>query len=207
MIAELYKASIRKDDKSLFSDLSFLVSSGDRMALVGGDATTATLILRSLLGMTKLDTGWASYDGEPILPSIAPCFRRDVAYMPKKFGFGSMTIERVAKDIYSEKINKDYKYNAVDVQRSLKQLGVDEKCIGERFDALDKATAQRVAMALAFMFERPVALLDSPTSEQDELGRNIVANFIASQRFDNVAVIVATNDPEIIAVCNKRISL
>ena len=48
------------------------------------------------------------------------------------------------------------------------------------------------------------ALLDNPTSLQDEAGSKLIADYLSSSLFDDVAVGVATSDPSVIAVCNKK---
>ncbi len=98
MNIELYKAAMKFKDNQLFSDLSFISSAGDRLALVSSDAECLTMTLQAMLGMRRMDSGWACIDGEPVLPSVATCFRRYISYLPKNIDFGSVTVEQVAKD-------------------------------------------------------------------------------------------------------------
>ena len=62
-------------------------------------------------------------------------------------------------------------------------------------------------MALTFMFNRPVALFDNPTSEQDDEGRARVIDYIRSPRFKDVAMLLATEDPAIVEVCDKVVRI
>lgn len=207
MIAEIFNASMSMNGNRLFSDISFVAIPGDRVALICDDGNAGTMVLQTFLGMRRLDSGWASFDGEPILPHLAACFRHHITYMPKQFDFGSMTVVDVAKALYGEQINHEISYSADKLADAMQQLGVDKILVNKPFNSLDPATSQRVAIALACIFERPIALFDNPTSHQDEAGRDIVTQFIASERFDDVAVVVATNSQEMIGMCNKTVRL
>ena len=59
MILELYKASLNDGGRKVFSGLSFLVNPGERIAVVGGSCGDRTQLLQVLLGLRRLDSGWA----------------------------------------------------------------------------------------------------------------------------------------------------
>ena len=200
MNIELYKAAMKFKDNQLFSDLSFISSAGDRLALVSSDAECLTMTLQAMLGMRRMDSGWACIDGEPVLPSVATCFRRYISYLPKNIDFGSVTVEQVAKD----KMKGDSKYSLQEAERHLQLLGVESGCLSKSFASLDAYTDQRAALAVTVMDGRPIALLDNPTSLQDEAGSKLIADYLSSSLFDDVAVVVATSDPIVMAVCNKK---
>ena len=205
MIAELYKASTSADGRCLFAGLSFTSCPGDRVALIANDPVAASSAVEAMLGMRGLSEGWASFDGEPVLPHQAAYFRRFVSYLPPRLNFGNVTVGEVARGMYGEDVNSGCKYSVDTVLDCLHRLGVEADSLDKPFASLDKGEAQRAAMALSLMFKRPVVLLDNPTSAQDDDGRRLVAALLASERFDDVSVVVATNDEEIIAVCNKKI--
>ena len=62
-------------------------------------------------------------------------------------------------------------------------------------------------IGLTFMFDRPVALLDNPTSAQDDEGRARVVDFLSSPRFDSVAMLVATDDEALMQACHKVVRI
>lgn len=207
MIAELYKATLSQDGHTVCSDLSFVAHAGERVALVGGNPADASLVLQAMLGMYRLDSGWVCFDGEPMLPRVAARFRHEVAYMPRLFDMGDISMEEVALAMYGERLNKCCQYRETDVVGNLARLGVSRESLVHCLADMDAATSQRALMALAFLFERPVALMDNPTSCQDECGRAAVIDYIGSSRFGNVATIIATDDTQLIAVCDKVVNV
>ena len=207
MIAELYKATLCSGNRDVFADLSFTVKPGQRVAVVCGCPGDGTLLLQAFLGMDRLKSGWVCLDGEPVFPQFAAYFRRSMAFLPRQHGFGVLTPADVARARCAEKANRGLKYSADEVRRSLERLEVDGSCIDKPFDDMDMAVAQRALMALTFMCDRPVALVDEPTLWQDSHGRSIVAEYIASPRFDKSSVVVATRDDAVLAVCDRVIEL
>lgn len=207
MIAELHNATLRVGSREVFANLSFMARPGQRVGIVGGHDGDSALVLQALLGMCRLSEGWACLDGEPVLHQLAAVFRPFVAWLPRDVSFGKATVDDVAHELLGANANHGMAYSADMLRRSLEQVGVDGGCVDRPFGRMDMATAQRALMGVTFMENRPVALMDSPTMWQDDDGRRIVAEYIASPRFDDVAVIVATDDMAVLDVCDKVVNL
>lgn len=207
MTIELYKATLAVGGREVFRDLSFLAKSGERVAITGGLEGDGTLVLQTLLGMRRLDSGWACVGGEAVQRSLAAYFRRSMAYLPRRLDFESATLEEVSQMLSGERRNKGVAYSADDVKRAIEQLGVADSCFTQPLAQLSAAIAQRALMALTLMPSRRVALLDNPTLHQDAEGRRLVAEYITSSNFDNVAMVIATNDADIIGVCDRVVEL
>ena len=206
MIFEFKNAKATKEEETLFSDVSFVVQAGDALAVTGSvDARKALLL--AMLGMRPLKSGWASIDGEPITAITGNYFRQFIAYLPDSLDFEGLTVQAVAKSLFAIKVNADYAYSAKTVATELKRLGVASECMQKGFDEMEGAEAQRASLVLVGMFERQLLLLDNPTSRQNDAGRSLVADYIMQKRSEGVALIVATDDASLLAVCNKRINL
>lgn len=206
MIFEFKEATAKNQSANLFANVSFCVAPGDAVAVVGEDAARKA-VLATMLGLRPLSAGWASVDGEPITAITGAYFRRFMAYLPDTFDFEGMTVQMVAKSQFAIRANSDYVYSAKAVAEELARLDVGKECMTQRFDALPSAVAQRAALALCGMFERPLLLLDNPTSYQDDAGRQRVAQYIAALRQLGTSVIVSTADEALLAVCNKSVNL
>ena len=207
MTIELFKASVCAESVEMFADISFRASSGDIVAITGGSSVGRTALLRSLLGMQRLSSGWACMDGEPLLPSTAPYFRRFMSLLPADFCFGHIGVADVADCIRRLKANKDHTFNKDDIIREFSLLKVPADTYYKDFMELDKSVAQRVALALSVNMGHPVVLLDSPTSVQDEEGCDIVASYLSQSRFQDAAMIIATEAPALLGICNKIVQL
>lgn len=206
MIFEFKNATAVKGGKTLFSDVSFVAQPGDAVAVTGNTESRKALLL-AMLGMRPLKSGWVSIDGEPVTATTGTYFRQFIAYQPDSLDFEGLTVQEVAKSQFALKVNADYAYSAKAVAAELMRLGVADDCMQKGFDEMEEAVAQRASLTLVGMFERQLLLLDNPTSRQDEAGCRLVANYIMQKRSEGVALIVATGDQTLLAVCNKRVNL
>ena len=192
MIFEFKNATAVKGGETLFSDVSFVAQPGDAVAVTGNTESRKALLL-AMLGMRPLKSGWVSIDGEPVTATTGTYFRQFIAYQPDSLDFEGLTVQEVAKSQFALKVNADYAYSAKAVAAELMRLGVADGCMQKGFDV--------------GMFERQLLLLDNPTSRQDEAGCRLVADYIMQKRSEGVALIVATGDQTLLAVCNKRVNL
>jgi len=78
-------------------------------------------------------------------------------------------------------------------QLLLQRFGLNEKA-DATFDTLSGGQKQRLALALAFMSNPALLLLDEPTTGLDPVGRREVQDHIAAIRKDGHAVLLATHD-------------
>lgn len=207
MVVEFNKATVASEGREVFTDISFTANPGERTAITGGSVAERTLALQAILGMKALDSGWICLDGEPICPQIGAFYRNNVSYMPHDFCFGGMTVDEVARYICREQGGKGFKYDSSFVMGHLAELTVADIRLSATFRSLPADIAQRVLIALTFMFSRPVALLDDPTYAQDEAGRRAIADYIVSDRFKHVTMIVATGDTAILSICDRVVGL
>ena len=74
-----------RDDRSLFEDLSFRLSSGQVLLLEGRNGSGKTSLLRLLCGMRQPDAGEIRWDGEDIF-RLGPDYHTHIAYVGHKDG-------------------------------------------------------------------------------------------------------------------------
>lgn len=207
MIIELNKATLSVGKRQLFTDVSFMARPGDRVAITGTDGHNLTYIMQALLGMRSLDSGNVCVDGEPVLSRAAAFFRKSMSFVPQLISFGNMTVEDIAHEMCDERTNKAFAYSPDTLAQFLDQMSVDRCMMSRGFSMIEAALAQRAVIAVTSMFRHPIALFDNPTSMQDEEGSGIVAKFLSSGYFDDVSMVVATNDPQLTGICNKTIDI
>ena len=207
MVVELYEAALAAGGRQLFSDLSFVARPGCRVAVTGGSDRERSLFLRVLLGMKSLDSGWMCLDGEPMPARLAAYFRQYISYMPRLLDFGDVAIADVADFMRRCAGRSADTGEGTALRECLGMLGVPQECIEKRLSCMDRSLAQRAVMALTFAPRLPVALLDSPTLFQNEQGRKTVADFLASEWFDGSVMVVATQDPALLALADETIDI
>ncbi len=204
---EMYDATIASGQREIATGISFLADGGKRVAIAGGSDSDKQTVLEALHGLVPLKSGWVCIDGEPLVAQTAHWFRSQTSYMPKETGAESITVEQLVEQLLGLRSNADCIYSKKALLSEWKALQIDASCYDMTFADIDAATAQRIHLSIVGLFARPVALLHSPTSRQDANGCALVKDYLLSPRFKETAVIIATDDAQLINVCNTVIQL
>lgn len=204
---EMYDATIAHAGSDIVTGLSFQADNGNIIGITGGDADSRTAIIESMLGFRPLQKGWVSIDGEPLLPATASYFRSRMGYMPRLSGLSDENVGDFFKYVVKLKSNTGCIYSREAVIEEWNALSVDAECYDKQFSELTEAVAQRISLSLIGLLTRPIAILDSPASAQDDEGRIAVLSYLCSPRFKHIATIAATDDRAILSVCNKTIDI
>jgi ABC-type lipoprotein export system ATPase subunit len=92
-------------------------------------------------------------------------------------------------------------------QHALERVGLAERA-GQRVSRLSTGERGRVALARALASERPLVLVDEPTSRLDEANAHSVAALLVRvARETGAAVVCATHDPILIEQADEELSL
>lgn len=165
--------------ETALNDISFNVSSGERIALVGPSGAGKSSVLQILLRFIEPSGGAVRFKGIPLNYLPAEFWREKIAYVPQKpylfagsildnlrFGRRSASLEEVM-----EAAKKALAHEFI---LQLPQ-GYDT-LIGEGGARLSGGQAQRVAIARAFLKDSELLLLDEVTSGLDsESERSMLA--------------------------------
>ncbi|MEJ2123966.1 MAG: ABC transporter transmembrane domain-containing protein [Alphaproteobacteria bacterium] len=161
----------------VFSNLSFTVRSGERIAIVGPSGVGKSTIFNLLLRFYDPQEGIISIDGIPIDAADITAVRQRIAYVPQdpavfagsiaeNIRYGSLEasdedVRRVAKDAF-----------AADFIEALPERY--DTPLGERGVTLSGGQRQRIAIARALLRDAPILLLDEATSALDAESENLV---------------------------------
>lgn len=193
--------------KVVHKGITFSVKKGECMGLIGGSGTGKSVILRSLIGLEKPDSGKIIIEGVDIthmnereLLEI----RKKVAYAFQNGAlFDSMTVyENLAYPLrehfqYSENEIKDR------VLSSLAEFGLEGN--ENIYPAnLSGGMQKRVGLVRAMMMNPQVILYDEPTAGLDPFNTKKIQDLILRLKAKGVTSILVTHDmPTANAVCDK----
>lgn len=175
----------------VFKDVSFTLSAGESLAVTGRNGSGKTTLLRLLAGLAAPSRGTVTFalDGHQLSRSD---YRRNLSYVgPELALYDNLTAVENLRFFATMRgvflANDDISRILDDVQLS----GRGEDFYG----AYSSGMKLRLKYAVALLGEPALLLLDEPTSNLDDDGKQIVAGVITRQTERGI-LIIATNEKE-----------
>ncbi|OUU19961.1 MAG: hypothetical protein CBC13_11775 [Planctomycetia bacterium TMED53] len=185
--------------RALFS-LDIDLSGGERpLALIGANGSGKTTILKSVLGLEKVQDCTIRI-GDRVLHDSESGIEvavedRNLAYLPQglglfphmsvkeNIGFMNRSVEATSTDVHEDEIFQ-----------IMKQVGVSQHA-DKLPSQLSAGERQKVALARLLLQKPGMVLLDEPTSALDILARREVRNILASHLADfAIPTVLVTHD-------------
>lgn len=194
-------------DKNIHDGVSFFVRKGECMGLVGGSGAGKSVILRSLIGLERPDSGDIRINDKSIIGISELAFtevRKKVAYA---FQGGALFDSMTVRENLSYPLEQHTSHTASQildrVKNQLNEFGL--------LDALDLFPGElsggmqkRVGLARAMMLEPEILLYDEPTAGLDPYNTIKIQELIVRLKEKGVTSILVTHDiPTALNVCDK----
>lgn len=187
---EARNLSRRFGDVVAVDDLSFQVTSGEVVGLLGANGAGKTTTMRMLLGLISPSRGEALIGGQP----LARVDRRVMGYVPQ--GLGLYPDLTVAENL---------QFAASSFRVSPPSL--DDEGLGRiadmRVGDISLGSRRRLAFMVARCHDPSVLILDEPTSGVGPLGRARLWETIRQTADSGTAVLVATHYMEEAEECDR----
>ncbi|MFH9005725.1 thiol reductant ABC exporter subunit CydD [Streptomyces afghaniensis] len=191
------------------SDVSFTVEPGETVALVGPSGAGKSTLLNVLLGFVPPAEGRVRVGGADLADVDLEQWRSRIAWVPQRPHLYAGTI---AENVRLARPEADDDA----VRRALRDAGALEfvdalpeganTVLGEDGAGLSAGQRQRLALARAFLADRPVLLLDEPTAALDGATE---AEVVAAVRrlAEGRTVLLVVHRPALLAVADRVVRL
>jgi ABC-type Fe3+/spermidine/putrescine transport system ATPase subunit len=191
---EVSNLTFSYDDVPVVREISFGITQGEHLALMGESGCGKSTLLKLLYGLHDPDQGRITYDGQPVL---GPKYQLIPGHDQMKYlaqDFGLMPFATVAENVGHFLSNTDKPAKRKRVEELLELTGMLEFADVKPF-RLSGGQQQRVALSRILALEPKVVLLDEPFSQidtfrADTLRRNLFRYF----RENGITCITATHD-------------
>jgi Cu-processing system ATP-binding protein len=161
------------------------IADGRVTAIVGPNSAGKTTLIKSILGLTRMDDGVIEIDGHPI--DAAGAYRERVGYMPQ--------IARFPENLTGAELfamMRDLRTTAARDEELVQALGLAPH-LPQRLRVLSGGTRQKVNAALAFLFAPAILILDEPTAGLDPVASGIVKDKVLAERRNGRTIILTSH--------------
>ncbi|MBQ0983310.1 thiol reductant ABC exporter subunit CydD [Streptomyces sp. F63] len=188
---------------------SLTVRPGETVALTGPSGAGKTTLLHAVLGFAEASDGRLLLGDTDLSTVDLDGWRRQIAWLPQQpFLFAGTVAENVRlarPDADDTAVREALRAaGALDFVAGLPEG--PETALGEGGTGLSAGQRQRIAIARAFLADRPVLLLDEPTANLDGESESAVVAAVARLTAGRT-VLMAVHRPALLAVADRVVEL
>lgn len=210
------QAQLVHTQKTLVRNVSFSISAGESLALIGETGSGKTLIAQSIMGVlpenVHLTNGTITFCKEA-LPSgkkLRTMLGMDIVYIPQN-GHEFLNPSRKIRHHLFDSLKKMGIPSAKRRQTACEKLSLagfsnPEEILEQYPFQLSGGMAQRVTIALALCSHAKLLIADEPTNGLDQTGKQQFMTLL-QELFPNAAKLVITHDISVSAACNRILIL
>ncbi len=179
-------------------DVSFSLDPSESLALWGSNGAGKTTLIRCLLGIFRFD-GSVQINGVDVAHH-GKNTRSMVGYVPQELAFHDDA--RLGRSInFFAKLRGLTPRDGARVLDVVNLSGHEHKRVRD----LSGGMKQRLALAIALIADPPIVILDEPTSNLDESGRNEVVHTLGQLRQAGKTLVFASHRPDEVHTLASRV--
>lgn len=186
--------SRRFGSKRLFDDLTLELRSGERCALVGPSGAGKTTLGRTLLGLTRPDSGEVRHHRLLDGGRIQKLYQDPVLSFP----------QRVPLRVGLQDVVRRHRLPAGRLPALLDAVGLDGSLLERRPGQVSGGELQRLALVRALLMDPLLLLADEATSRLDLLTQQQTVDCLRAELPDACALLLVTHDQALAAALTDR---
>jgi len=166
--------------KRIFSGFSLEVAENEKLLFSGPSGCGKTSLFKILLGFTRLTAGKVVYNEHAVTARNIRAVRRNLFYLSQDIDFRNAPVKDVLDEIFSYEPNRGLVPLPAHRDHLMQMLDLGEDILHQDMQKLSGGERQRLGLLVCFLLNRPVWLLDEPTSSLDEKLRRRVVDYVMS---------------------------
>lgn len=191
---KLEKINKKINGRPILKDVSFEVTQGQTLCIVGPSGAGKTTLLKTIIGLTDYDSGEILLNGQKFVPTIDNVNQGVIGVVFQDFRlFPHLSTAENVSLAPRLKSGRDLKNIQTETLKLLTQLGLADKADLYPFQ-LSGGQKQRVAIARALALHPQILCWDEPTSALDPDMRDNVVTLITQLKQEKITQIVVTHD-------------
>lgn len=172
------EVSLTLGNKQLLKNFNLRINKGDKVLLAAPSGSGKTSLLRLILGSTSPDSGKILFGKKEATAENVYKIRNQIAYLSKDVDFPNGKVQEVFQEIFQLPTNKHLKYTNEKLLEKIKEFELPEELMQKNTSLISGGERQRLGWILVQLLDRPVLLLDEPTSAMDEKQKHRFINYV-----------------------------
>jgi ABC-2 type transport system ATP-binding protein len=198
MLLEIENLSFNYADKAILRDLSLTLDNGEVTAILGGNGTGKSTLLKLILGLTKpaASSQKLMVEGINVLeqPDLA---RQRIAYLPEQAVLyphltGFENLEYLLS--LTQKNRDQKKLSKAELEDYLNRVGLQKAAWHQRTNHYSKGMRQKLMIALALARQVKLMLLDEPNTGLDPVATADLNRIILELKQSGVGILIVSHD-------------
>ncbi len=207
-VARLEQVGADRGDRRVLDGVDLSLRAGTLTVVQGRSGSGKTTLLRILCGLERPDRGAVHVTGIDLAEldrdGLAALRRRSLGVAGQ--GIALLETMTAEENLDLVRVARRLPHDGARTYEWINALGLD--AVSRRpVRVLSGGERQRVAVARVLAVEPRIAVLDEPTSHQDEAHAELVVAAVVAAARRGIAVIVATHDPVLVSAADTVLTL
>ena len=188
-------------DNEVLKGVSFRVKKGEAVSIIGSSGSGKSTILRSIVGLEKINDGSIYIDDEPLVENGVYIDDKTFRVRSLKMGmvfqhfnlFPHLSVREnlcLAPKCVLKRSNEELNFRC---EKLLEKVGLSDK-VDAMPSSLSGGQKQRVAIARSLMMKPEILLFDEPTSALDPELTGEVLTVMKELASENMTMIIVTHE-------------
>jgi ABC-type bacteriocin/lantibiotic exporter with double-glycine peptidase domain len=186
------------DDKQIFSCFNAEIEQGKSICFSGVSGRGKSTLLKIIMGYIIPESGSVYVDGNQLNSNTISKIRDSIVWIPQNINLPVNNGSELIKLM-------DLDQNTDAIGNNLIKLGLTKDILDKGFDKISGGQKQRVIIAICISIDKPVIIMDEPTSSLDDKSITMLIDMIKGLR--GKTVVSASHNAEWINSADKVIEL
>ena len=193
-ILECNNISLIKNSQTILNNVSFQVTPGDFIGVMGPSGSGKSSLLRLLNLLMSPTQGEIFYKNKNLLDYVPTELRRKIAYvLQKPYLFGTTVQENLVYPYHLLGQSPNFK----EIKDYLGQVNLSQNILEKKNTALSGGEQQRIALIRSLLIKPDILLLDEVTAALDEENTRLLEKLIVDeQNRQQLTLLLITHDPK-----------
>ena len=191
----------------LFSGFEMKLEKGETACIVGQSGCGKTSLLNAVMGFVPLYEGTIKVGGTLLDKSTIDLVRRQIAWIPQELALPFEWVKEMVSLPFELKVNRSVPFSGERLFMCFDELGLEHELYFKRVNEVSGGQRQRIMLAVAALLNKPLIVIDEPTSSLDTGSTDKVLAFFRRQAEKGAAVLAVSHDKDFASGCHYLIEL